>query len=185
MSLYHILENTEDFISVHLTDLFIKRNKGILFSLVGMSFSGTYQDWYLTCRGGSTFLKHLTEFSYSLSFWTSRIQLQEFLNGIQSPTSGNRLVPSETSIHFPCGPEAPTSRAPALSLLTWEEMETPRASYCRNLKFRCKFCMLNIFHPLEVISRTVLYSCGFCQFLLIETRLSCQTHMFFWFYVVV
>lgn len=50
VSLYHVLEISRHF--VYLTDLLIKRNKGILFSLVGMSFSGTYQDWHLACRGG-------------------------------------------------------------------------------------------------------------------------------------
>lgn len=51
MSLYPALEISRKFFIVCLIDLFIKRNKGILFSLVGMSFSGTYQDWYLACRG--------------------------------------------------------------------------------------------------------------------------------------
>ena len=47
VSLYHVLEISRHFIIVYLADLLIKRNKGVLFSLVGMGFSGTYQDWYL------------------------------------------------------------------------------------------------------------------------------------------
>lgn len=67
-SLYHVLEISRHFIIVYLTDLLMKRSKGILFILVGMIFSGTDQDWYLACREVSTFLKSLRQFSYSLPF---------------------------------------------------------------------------------------------------------------------
>lgn len=81
-------------------DLLVKRNKGILFNLVGMSIFDSSQDlcWAET-QGVSTFFKSSTRFFFFFLqpiLRTRRIQLQKFLNSIHCPTSGNWPMPGET-----------------------------------------------------------------------------------------